>query len=145
MAKQVKVFRGDVTLSVTGTTTIYTVPAGRVAKITIGALFLSCFNSNSQPSLSFIVGGITVASVTSTSGQQSFATCRINAVIGTTTSNIHTPGAGQKAAVSTLAPNAQIIDSEFYLMAGDTVVFSFNGSSPNTGSAQYSFSAVEEF
>jgi hypothetical protein len=137
MAKQIKVFSGILNnISPGGSSVLYTVPAGRVAKITIGTLLIS---SGSSSSGSFIAAGITIAQ--NISGSTPFRTSSFNTVVGTSTSNILSPGAGQKVAL--VGAFGHIIDSEIYLMAADTVVFAAAGT-VNSG-IQYSFSVVEEF
>jgi hypothetical protein len=114
-----------------------------VAKITIGSLFLSASSVGGLSSIGFSVGGSIVAQPVSSSGTVSFTTNDIQAVFGTTTSNIHSPGDGQKA--SRTGTNATITDSEFYLMAGDVVEMSAPEGAGSSSLARYSFSAVEEF
>ena len=133
MAKQVKVFNGVISSS----GAIYTVPAGRVAKVTIGSLAI---NGLTVTASSFSVGGIQVVFASTNSSQTPAKTSDFNASFGTTI-NLLSPGAGQKSAIRGVT-NPILIDSEFYIQAGDTVSFSSPGSS---GNCRYSFSAVEEF
>ena len=139
MAKAVKVFSGSNTSSIT----VYTVPAGRVAKVT----FSYCLsNTNSVGGFnSLTVGGISVFSLNSNSPNNGFPAHRsftsgntateasagyvlLSSTVAYTTSvgNPSSPGAN----------NGTIIPIEFYLGAGDTVV---------AEAMRYNFSAVEEF
>jgi hypothetical protein len=140
MAKEVKVFNG----TVTATTTLYTVPAGRVSKVTIGTLTLTAFtNISGTSNIQLVIGGQTIASLAASVSTSVNATTT-NFLGPGTTNVIPSPGAGQKLFRSNVTPS--ILDSEIYLAAGGTV--SITGTLGGAGSAisaLYSFSAVEEF
>ena len=147
MAKEIKVFSGSFNYSSGGTNTIYTVPAGRVAKVTIGTLFLEAIGGSfGAASVNLTAAGRTIISVSSPNNSTyvTASTSDFNAIFGTTTSNIHSPGSGQKSVRS--GTNAWIIDSEFYLIAGNTVVVTGATGGPGSfAGIGYNFSAVEEF
>ena len=140
MAKEIKVFNGDVSGA---NQIIYTVPAGRVAKIIIGAIISS---SGTQGSINLVVGSCLIYTFSAPANNNIVARTS-SAGLLTSTTNVtgaSSPGDGQKF-MSVIQSGgsafsiASAIDSEMYLAAGQTVVF-------NAGATtDYNFTAIEEF
>lgn len=111
MAAALKSYAG----TVTSTTTIYTVPTGRSAKITLSYLFMSA-----STSAEFQIGGVTVFEPASS----------YSVTVG---------GAGTQALTAHLNYSGQ--QPVYYLAAGETVVASISGGSPTIS---YIIGVVEE-
>ena len=147
MAKAIKAFRGSIGIANSNLVALYTVPTGRVAKVTIGQLYLLTPAGVNQ-SLFFNAGGNTVFSVLcNTAGLNAVGVTSDFSNSTASTNNTFNPGAAQKTVNRTNdARPYGIIDSEIYLIAGDTISYqapsAFSG---NQGFISYSFSAVEEF
>jgi hypothetical protein len=133
MAKAIKVFSGS-----TSSGTIYTVPASRVAKVTIGML-----STNGGTGYAYLIVGGQYVFVTGNSGVlvtsyfNSYTTLSGTGPVGLS------PGSGQKLVreVAGGSTSYYIMNTEFYLIAGGTVVIGTSDSNSTT----YNFSAVEEF
>jgi hypothetical protein len=135
MTKAVKVFRGSV--SADSTTTVYTVPAGRVAKVTFSYLR----NFGGTGTVELLAGGVTFFSVTASASGQGFPiiyaqTATNEAVLASSDAIIGGSFTAANQALSTSSSNLRAIPKEVYLIANDTVQVRY---------ANYSFSVVEEY
>lgn len=136
MAKAVKVYRGSVADT---PTTIYTVPAGRVAKVTWSYLL----SSSAGGTIALTAGGQTLFSQTLLSGAVGGfpASARKEATsVGSSmllSDNALIAGQFQSTSNNTVDANTfQVVPRDVYLVAGDTVTVRFGN---------YSFVVVEEY
>lgn len=149
MTKQVKVFSGS---SITpgggaGTTTVYTVPAGRVAKVTLRHLIAKQDNSSAQP-MYMTAGVATVFVLFGSEGASQSRSIGFNtSIFSTTYTSIPVPNgvANLSSPWSAITENFSVdkmIPVEFFLNAGESVSFT---SAANNQRITYSMCAVEEY
>ncbi len=138
MTKAVKVFRGVITAN--SLTTIYTVPAGRVAKVTF-SLLRNYYSGGSGEVVELVAGGVTLFSRPATIYGQGFPcvwlynSSQIGGIVISDDSYLggdFSEAGGQ----STTSSIPQVIPKHIYLGAGDTVAVRY---------AKYSFMVVEEY
>jgi hypothetical protein len=141
MAKEIKVFSG----TVTETTTIYTVPAGRVAKVTLS--YFKGLNAGTPRNITLKIGvaSILINRTTDTGnstryvGQASVASGSTNAVYSAPSGYTYISSFGAAGVVSVAA---EIIPLNYFMNAGETVEIAPS----NTGTTStYTFLVVEEF
>lgn len=136
MTKAVKVYRGDVAAD--SATTIYTVPVGRIAKVTFAYLY----NSGPTGTVAIAAGGRTFFSAAATGSGCGFpasAKREATSVGSSMLMSDHALIAGQFQSNSnnTVDGNSFIVvPRDVYLVAGDTVTVRYG---------IYSFVVVEEY
>lgn len=142
MTKAVKVFNGQVTNSTTNSivvdTTIYTVPAGRVAKVSVSYFHREQGTSNAS---TFRVGNYSTWQING-GGAPAFVNSGGASVLIT---GSNTMLSGTNARNNVAVGNAGVWPTDIYLVAGQTVVVGLPGDTGVTTSFTYSLMVVEEY